>query len=71
LFDDPSQVIARSGEGVLKYQDTIYKDESEAQGGDGEEAPNAGRTLQDESDQIGNSPLIDGMKTEEVKDVVS
>ena len=71
LFDDPSQVISRSGEGVLKYQDTIYNDESEAQGGDGEEAPNAGRTLQDESDQIGNSPLIDGMKTDEVANVVS
>lgn len=71
LFDDPSQVITRSGEGVLKYQDTIYNTESEAQGGDDEKSPNADRTMQDESDQIGNSPLIDGMKTDEVKDVVS
>ena len=63
LFDDPSQVVTRSGEGVKKYQDTIFKDESEAEGGDGEQMPDADKTIQDESDQIGNSPLIDGMST--------
>lgn len=66
LFDDPSQVISRSGDGVRKYQETIYADENDAEGGEDEVAPNSGRNMQDDSDQIGNSPLIDGMVTDVV-----
>lgn len=61
LFDDPSQVVTRSSEGVRKYQETIFTMENEAEGGEGEQAPNADRIMQDESDQISNSPNIDGM----------
>jgi len=46
LFADATQVVQRSGEGVKKYQETIY-----SQANDAEEAPNADRTMQDLSDQ--------------------
>lgn len=66
LFDDPSQVVTRSGEGVKRYQETIYTSENEAQGGENESAPDYDKTMQDESDQVGNSPNIDGMVTDVV-----
>lgn len=68
LFDDPSQVVTRSGEGVRKYQETIFNTENEAEGGEGEENPDADKTMQDESDQIQNSPNIDGMETRVVEE---
>lgn len=46
LFADATQVIERSGEGVRKYQETIFNTENDA-----EKAPNADRTMQDMSDQ--------------------
>ncbi len=51
LFADATQVIQRSGEGVRKYQETIY-----SQTNDAEAAPNADRIQQDLSDQ--NSPNL-------------
>ena len=51
LFADATQVIQRSGEGVRKYQETIYN-----QANDAEAAPNADRIQQDISDQ--NSPNL-------------
>ena len=66
LFDDPSQVVTRSGEGVKRYQETIFTTENEAVGGDGEDAPDNGKLAPDESDQIVNSPNIDGMNTDVV-----
>lgn len=53
LFADASQVIQRSGEGVTKYQETIYNSETDA-----EAAPNADRTMQDNSDQVDRSPIL-------------
>lgn len=58
LFQDATQVIARSGDGVRKYQETIWQEENEAEGGDGESAPNADRIMQDLSDQTDNSPAL-------------
>ena len=53
LFADASQVIQRSGEGVKKYQETIFNKANDA-----EEAPNADRTTQDSSDQVERSPIM-------------
>lgn len=64
LFEDPSQVIQRSGEGVRKFQETVWQKQSEAEGGDGEEEPDSGRMMQDKSDQIDNSPMIDSQRTD-------
>lgn len=58
LFQDATQVIERSGEGVKKYQETIYKTENEGEGGNDEPAPNNDRIMQDNSDQNTNSPII-------------
>ena len=59
LFEDDEQVIIDSKPYVDKYLDSIYNT------GEEETKPNADRTMQDESDQINNSPLIDGMGSEE------
>ena len=53
LFQDSTQVITRSGEGVKRYQETIFNKTNDA-----EEAPNADRTMQDLSDQVQNSPNL-------------
>lgn len=53
LFGDATQVIQRSGEGVAKYQDSIFNNENSA-----EEKPNSDRTMQDTSDQVERSPLL-------------
>lgn len=58
LFQDATQVITRSGDGVRKYQDTIFNKDNEAEGGSGESAPNADRMQADLSDQVENSPLL-------------
>lgn len=59
VFDDPMQVWNDSKEGILKYQETLYAKANEGEGGEGEKAPDAGKKLQDMSDQAGNSPNID------------
>lgn len=64
LFDDPQQVAENSRETTNKYLQSIFNNKNEAVGGAGEQAPNADRIDQDKSDQINNSPKIDGAKTE-------
>lgn len=72
FFDDNSEVCARSGATVRKYQKTIYqKSETEqesnstqGEGGDGEKKPDSGKTMQDLSDQVDNSPIIDKSRTD-------
>ena len=58
LFEDSAEVVARSGEGVRKYQETIWKTENEAQGAEGEEAVNGDRLQADLSDQLDNSDTL-------------
>ena len=63
LFDDPQQVSENSKETTEKYLGSIFNKTNEAVGGEGEKKPNADRLEQDKSDQITNSPSIDGMST--------
>ena len=63
LFDDPQQVAENSKETTEKYLESIFNKTNEAVGGEGENKPNADRLEQDKSDQITNSPSIDGMST--------
>lgn len=58
LFEDGSQVVARSGEGVRKYQESIWAKENAADGGEGESPVNVDRLQADLSDQIGNSEAL-------------
>lgn len=58
LFEDGSQVVARSGDGVRKYQESIWAKENAADGGEGESPVNADRLQADLSDQIGNSEAL-------------
>jgi len=58
LFQDATQVISRSGEGVRLYQDTIFQVVNDAEGGIDEVAPNNDRLQADLSDQVENSPLL-------------
>ena len=53
LFEDSSQVVARSGEGVRRYQETVWNDKN-----DPEEAVNSERMQADLSDQIENSTAL-------------
>jgi hypothetical protein len=53
LFADATQVIQRSGDGVKKYQETIFN-----QANDAEAEPNEERTMQDLSDQASKSPML-------------
>ena len=66
FFDDPNDVVARSGEMVKAYQDSIINKgtQNQAEGGDGEQPPNKDRTMQDLSDQTENSPVIDKSRTD-------
>lgn len=60
LFEDPNQVIARSGEGVKRYQDAnvfMVVEETEE------------KLMTDLSDQQTNSPLIGGMSMQEAIEV--
>ena len=61
LFDDPQQVAENSKETTEKYLESIFNKSNESVGGMDEKAPNADRLDQDRSDQINNSPNIDGM----------
>lgn len=62
LFEDDEQVIIDSKPYIEKYLNSTFKDETV------EEKPNADRMMQDESDQINNSPLIDGTAMEKTDD---
>ena len=53
LFRDATEVITRSGEGVKRYQESIFNKTN-----DPEEAPNKDRLQADLSDQVGNSPIL-------------
>lgn len=56
MFDDPNQVVARSGEGVKKYQEAqVFKEEKTN--------TTEKRPFPDLSDQESNSPNIGSMKT--------
>ena len=56
MFDDPNQVVARSGEGVKKYQEAqVFKEEKLN--------TTEKRPFPDLSDQESNSPNIGSMKT--------
>ena len=58
LFEDSAEVVARSGEGVRKYQETIWQKQNEAQGAEGEESVNGDRLQADLSDQLSNSEKL-------------
>ena len=67
FFDDPQQVVDDSKEYLDLYINSVFKsDNSEVvpDGAEGEPSVNRERLAQDESDQQGNSPMIDGMRTE-------
>ena len=53
MFQDATQVITRSSEGVKKYQESIFDKDNDA-----EQAPNSDRTMGDLSDQVSNSPNL-------------
>ena len=66
LVDDVNQVWEDSREGVEMYQNSVYGNavqNNKAVGGNGENKPNADRLQADLSDQINNSPNLDGLKT--------
>lgn len=65
LFSDPQQVIEDSRPYMERYLTSIYE------GFNGSDSDTEDRLSQDESDQIGNSPLIDGpnrQQPEEIKE---
>ncbi len=55
LFGDATQVIARSGEGVKRYQESLFSNGAVEES---EETPNKDRTMGDLSDQVQNSPIL-------------
>lgn len=57
VFDDPNEVWEASKDTVEQIQRAGFKNGTSA------DKPNAGRTMQDLSDQVGNSPLIDKSRT--------
>lgn len=67
MFDDPNQVVSDSKPYMERYLKSIYDRANQSVGGEGEPKPNADRTMQDKSDQIGNSPLIESISVEETK----
>ncbi len=64
VFDDPNQVWEDSKTLIEKYQKSLFEKSEPAQNTtadkDGEEKPDAGKTMQDESDQTENSPFLKG-----------
>lgn len=66
FFDDNNEVCTRSGDMVRRYQESIVNKSTgtQSEGGEGEKSPNADRTMQDLSDQISNSPMIDKTRTD-------
>jgi len=67
LFDDPNQVIEDSKESMEKYLEKEFGNNQNS-GLNAETSVNADRTLQDESDQEGNSPMIGSMNTDKEDD---
>lgn len=63
MFDDINQVYADSAETIKRYQDSVFDKGNSAVGGEGEQKPNADRTMQDESDQENQSPNLSGKVT--------
>lgn len=66
MVDDVNQVWADSKEGVEMYQMSVYGQQATnntAVGANGENAPNSDRLQPDNSDQITQSPILDGMTT--------
>lgn len=63
MFDDINQVYADSADTIKRYQDSVFDKGSSAVGGEGEQKPNADRTMQDESDQETQSPNLSGKAT--------
>lgn len=64
IWGDNNQVWEDSQEGIIAYQKSIFDKNNDAEGGEGEQKPNNDRIDQDLSDQISNSPFIDGTSTE-------
>jgi len=70
FFDDPNEVWNRSKKLIEKYQKSIFEKttqnqaQNQAQGGEGEQKPNSDRMMQDLSDQVSNSPVIDKSRTD-------
>jgi len=66
MFDDPNQVAEDSEPYMKKYLDSIYKtqESGDSQSTDSN-AVNNDRLQTDDSDQISNSPFIDGIKTKD------
>jgi SPP1 family phage portal protein len=64
LFDDPSSVILTSGDGVRKYQETIFtqNEQSEGEGEESRKDVQSDKTMADMSEQIQNSPNLDGQQ---------
>lgn len=64
LFDDPSSVILTSGDGVRKYQETIFaqNEQSEGEGEESRKDVRSDKTMADMSEQIQNSPNLDGQQ---------
>lgn len=63
-FEDVNQVWEDSRPLIEAYQKSIFKKgQNNAEGGEGEQKPNDDRLDQDLSDQITNSPSIDGIST--------
>lgn len=58
IFDDPNEVWESSKDTVCKIQESKI-----TSGNSNTVSPNSGRTMQDLSDQISNSPLIDKNRT--------
>lgn len=66
LFDDPQQVILDSKKYMERYLKSAFNENSSQQEQTAsEQKPNADRLSGDESDQIENSPNIDGMRMEQ------
>lgn len=64
-FEDVAQVWEDSKSLIEAYQKSVFEKSSEKQSVENQNVkPDADKLLPDESDQIGNSPLIDGIKTE-------
>lgn len=59
LFTDVAQTVLRSGEGVRAYQENLFNKSST--NGDFETKPNSDRIMQDYSDQVSNSPELQGV----------
>lgn len=65
VFEDVNQTWVDSKPLIEAYQKSIFeKGQNDAVGGDGESKPNADRIEQDDSDQITNSPYVDGISTD-------